>query len=1156
MIRHQALFEAVRDAIFLVDADTGLIVDANRAGESLCGRSLAELRSLCYMQLTAESAEQPFPRDTGLPTVTEGIVLHKDGGRIPVEISSSHFTDTDGIRIMVGVFRDLTERNAGREKLRKSEERFRQVAESAGEFIWEVDAAGLYLYASPVVEQILGYTPEEIVGRMHFYELFVPETREEVKRSVFGIFARHEPFRRFVTWKVGKDGRTVALETSGVPILDGNGKLLGYRGTGTEVTERKRAEEALRENERRLSSIYNTVRDIIFHLAVEPDGQFRFVSVNAAFLSTTGLSLESVVGKTVSEVILEPSLSMVLGKYRQAVEERAIVLWEETSDYPAGRLTGEVSIAPVVDDKGTCTHLVGSVHDITERKRAEAALSESEERFRDLADTAPVLIWVSGPDKLCTFFNKPWLDFTGRTMEEEFGNGWATSVHPDDLKRCLVTYSSSFNARRSFKMEYRMRRADGVFRWLLDSGIPRYRDGEFTGYLGSCIDVTEQKMIEERLRASEVRLMEAQRLANVGSWEMDLNTERIYWSDEMFRIFGRAGDAPANQAELLMHIHPEDHQALSHCDQQLLSKRGPVEAEYRILRPDGEVRFVRSIVEAIRNGEGAPVRIVGAMHDTTGQVQARELLRESEERLKNAERIAHIGNWRWDSRNGRMFWSEELLQIFGVPRDFEPTYERLIQMVAPKDRERTETWFHECLAGRGDRFLDFQIVRPTGELRTIACIIETDQEGVPITSAGTCQDITDSRRAQDEAFARQTLESVGTLASGIAHDFNNLLGAVLAQADLALAELADGSRPEEELQRIREVAIRGAEIVRQLMIYAGKESESSEMLDVSRIVREMLTLLRVSVSKNVVLETDLSDDLPSIRGNPSQLRRITLNLVTNASEAMGHRGGTIRLSTARVVPGRTAEKLPGVAEGDYLSLEVADNGSGMPPTIQARVFDPFFTTKSAGRGLGLAVVQGIVRSLQGTIHLLSDPDKGTTFQILLPIAETAAKANAEPIQPAEEASPALHESTVLIVEDEDRLRSAVVKLLRKSGFHVLEAGDGSAAIDLLHAKGSEIDIVLLDMTIPGRSSQDVVAEAAQAWPGIKVFLTSAYSEEMITANMSAPTIRGFIRKPFQHGDLVQLLRRALRVSSERAPTLDRGDSESELASSHGLIIQR
>jgi signal transduction histidine kinase len=237
--------------------------------------------------------------------------------------------------------------------------------------------------------------------------------------------------------------------------------------------------------------------------------------------------------------------------------------------------------------------------------------------------------------------------------------------------------------------------------------------------------------------------------------------------------------------------------------------------------------------------------------------------------------------------------------------------------------------------------------------------VSLDEEGLPERMFGSCQDITDFRHAQQEGFARQNLENLGTLASGIAHDFNNLLGGVLAQADLALAELADGSSPEQELKRIREVAIRSSEIVRQLMIYAGKESEVFGPVDVSRIVEEMLELLKVSVSKHAALETDLAADLPAVRASASQIRQIVMNLITNSSEAIGETDGVIRVTTERVtvVRDRSGATPQRVAEGDYVELEVSDTGRGMSLETQARVFDPFFTTKSAGHGLGLSVVQ-------------------------------------------------------------------------------------------------------------------------------------------------------------------------------------------------------
>jgi PAS domain S-box-containing protein len=426
-------------------------------------------------------------------------------------------------------------------------------------------------------------------------------------------------------------------------------------------------------------------------------------------------------------------------------------------------------------------------------------------------------------------------------------------------------------------------------------------------------------------------------------------------------------------------------------------------------------------------------------------------------------------------------------------------------------------------------------VRKTGEIIWInlTASILLGADGEPVHGMAMVEDITDAKRTQEEALFRQKLESVGTLAGGIAHDFNNLLGAVQAQAELALDELDAGSPCNEELKAIRDVAIRGSDIVRQLMIYAGKESAVVELVDLSKTVEDMLLLLKVSVTKRAIIEADLDRGLPAIRASAAQIRQIVMNLITNASDAIEGRDGVIRVSTRRVTrkdepAAIPAASLPG---GDYVELRVSDTGRGMSPRTQAKVFDPFFTTKSAGRGLGLAVVQGIVRSLSGAIHLASEPGKGATFQVWLPASEIAASEDGVPVSGIAQPSPRPCHETVLVVEDEGHLRQPIVKMLRKTGFEVFEAADGTSAIDLLRANGRRIDVILLDMTIPGASSHEVVAEAANVRPDIGVILTSAYSQEMIEGSMNAPQIRAFIRKPFQLEDLLKTFRHSLSQAS-------------------------
>ena len=1051
------------------------------------------------------------------------VISHGDGSERWVAATGQAFFENGRAVHMIGTGQDISERKRAEAALRESEERFRAIFSQAAVGISLTSPDGVWLAVNDRFCKMLSYTESELRGKP-FLEFTHPDDLEKSRDAAGRLLTGEIPSWQTEKRYLGKDGNVVWARVFVSLVRDPEGVPQNFIAVVEDISERIQSESALRESERRLSLALRAAQLGVWDCHLKKDEavlspKYREVYHRDPLTRAEWLTLVHPDDREQVVAVARESLSST---HQWDAEFRVLL--------PDGGIRWVHSSATVlVDEAEQPVRMVGVSHDVTERKQAEAALRESEERFRNMADTAPVMIWVTGPDKLFTFVNKTWLDFTGRTMDQEMDDGWAEGVHPHDLERCLAMYTSSFDARRGFRMEYRLRRFDGEYRWLLNTGAPRYREGEFTGYIGSCIDVTERKLTEERLRANEARLMDAQRLAKVGSWELDTETGRLHWSDEMFRIFGEPRDAQPDFDMFLGHVHPKDLETIVESRATVVARATPIDLEFRIVRSDGNVRFVRAIVQAIKNDLGAPLRFVGATQDITEQILASQHLRESEERLRNAERIAHVGNWAWDLKTNQLSWSKEVFRIYEQPEDFKPSYEGFVESIAPQDRDRVGQWVRDCLAKKKGSSIEHRIARPNGDLRTVSCTAEVllDEEGMPVRLFGTCQDVTDVRREQEESFARQKLESVGTLAGGIAHDFNNLLGGVLGQAELALTELETGSAPEEELKAIREVALRGSEIVRQLMIYAGKESETIGPVDLSRIVAEMVELLKVSVSKHAVLVTDLGQDLPMLEANAAQIRRIVLNLVTNASQAIGNRDGVIRVSTGRVSAAQAAALAHGSAERDYLELEVSDNGCGMSLEMQSKVFDPFFTTRSAGHGLGLAVVQGIVRNLGGTIHLASEPDKGTTFRILMPCAPAAVEETAGSLSGAEEPSCELREATVLVVEDEDMLRQAVAKVLRRKGAEVLEAANGSAAIDLLRTKGSQIDVILLDLTIPGPSSQEVLAEAAQGWPDLKVILTSAYSEEMATANMGSPIVRCFIRKPFPLGDLVQTLRSVL-----------------------------
>ncbi|PWU04085.1 MAG: hypothetical protein C5B51_17480, partial [Terriglobia bacterium] len=343
-----------------------------------------------------------------------------------------------------------------------------------------------------------------------------------------------------------EDGTSRHLLGNVEPLLDDKGRSQGAVAVLSDITEQKREELELQK--------FVSLADNSVEFIGMCDMDFMPFYVNPAGLELVGLdSLEQAKKTPVPEFFFPEDQSFIIREFfRQVVQEGRAEVEIRFRHFKTKQPVWMIyNVFYIKDAAGHSVGLATVSRNITERKRAEAALRESEERFRNVADTAPVMLWVSGTNKLCTFFNKPWLDFTGRTMEQEIGDGWTNGVYPDDLERCVATYSSFFDARRSFQMEYRLRRADGEYRWILDSGTPRFQEGEFAGFIGSCLDVTERKLMEDLLRANELQLTEAQRLARIGSWQRDVSTETICWSDEMFRIYGLRVGVPPDFPTLL-----------------------------------------------------------------------------------------------------------------------------------------------------------------------------------------------------------------------------------------------------------------------------------------------------------------------------------------------------------------------------------------------------------------------------------------------------------------------------------------------------------------------------------------------------------------------------------------------------------------------------
>jgi len=770
----------------------------------------------------------------------------------------------------------------------------------------------------------------------------------------------------------------------------------------------------------------------------------------------------------------------------------------------------------------------------TARQHVREALSSSDERFQTIFAQAAVGIAQISLDKKWLLVNKRFCQMLGYSEAELRSKTLREITHPDHVDESLAGRRQLLAGEIStHTMEKRYIRKDGSVFWgRLNRSLVRNHDNLPQYVIAVVEDITDRKEVERALRDSEQRLILAQNAAHLGVCEWDLSTNAFRHSEEYARLYGLGPGHPAlTLEELSQRIHPDDRELVRANVKNTLEQTHNWDAEYRVVWPDGSVHWLHSKGAVLLDAAGRPTRSTGVVQDVTEGKRAEAVLRESEERFRNMADTAPVLIWVSGPDKGCIFFNKSWLDFTGrtIQQELGNGW---AENVHPDDLDRCWEVYSSAFDARRCFVMEYRLRRADGDYRWVL------DNGIPRRQSGggfagyigSCVDITDVRRAQEQALSRQKLESVGVLAGGIAHDFNNLLAGVLAEAELAVADLEQGESPLEGLQRIRLTAGRGAEIVRELMIYSGQDkADPVEPVDLSRLVEEMFELLKVSISKHTALKTDLPRNLPAILGRASQIRQIVMNLVMNASEALGDNGGVIRVRALRAVPPSEASpnSPANLPFGDYLNLEVSDTGAGMTQEVQTKIFDPFFSTKFAGRGLGLAVVQGIVRDHGGAINLVSAPGHGATFDILLPCASQTSPLQGASLVPASGKQPEPREGTVLVVEDEGVLRVAVARMLQKNGFEVIEAGDGSCALDLVRAHKDKIDVMLLDITLPGVSSREVFEQAQRLRPNLKVILTSAYGREAIDASFEGLRVERFIRKPFQFVDLMGLLQDAL-----------------------------
>jgi PAS domain S-box-containing protein len=516
--------------------------------------------------------------------------------------------------------------------------------------------------------------------------------------------------------------------------------------------------------------------------------------------------------------------------------------------------------------------------------------------------------------------------------------------------------------------------------------------------------------------------------------------------------------------------------------------------------------------------------------------------RESEERLDLALQGADLGMWDWNVQTGEGIinsrWAEMLGYRLGEIGSGVDAWENLIH---PDDRPQVRKALEDHLGGATSLYeMEYRLRSKAGAWIWVldrGRVVERDKKGRPLRATGTHLDITERKRVEEERLElerqvqhSQKLESLGILAGGIAHDFNNFLMAILGNADLALRDLSPASPVRSYLEGIETASQRAAELCQQMLAYSGKGRFLVKNLDLGHVVQEMAHMLEVSISKKVTLRYNFDKDVPPVEGDASQIRQVIMNLVINASEAIGSDSGVISISTGAMKCDQEYlretyldQDLP---DGLYTWIEVSDTGSGMDAETRAKIFDPFFTTKFTGRGLGMAAVLGIVRGHSGAIKVYSEMGKGSTFKVLFPA--TAADATAgEGFLPSGTVGGDWFSGRVLVVDDEDSVRTLAARMLEKIGFEAITAADGREAVEIYRQHGDRIDWVLLDLTMPNMDGRETLRELRRTNRDVRVMLSSGFNEQDVTQQFAGKGPDAFIQKPYQLDVLVQKVRHLL-----------------------------
>lgn len=1051
-------------------------------------------------------------------------ILLPDGSIRYIEAKSQVFRDDGGAPIrMVGVNYDITRRKLAEHSLRESKAELTEAQRLAKVGSWTWDVATDVITWSDEVYRRRGVdtaeTPPKLSDHQSFY---TPESWAALRAAVEDSVATGKSYELELEI-VRPGGRRAWTVIRSEVIRDAGGNVVKLRGTTQDITEEKLAEERLRLSEERFAKAFRASPDPI-SIYRHKDGVL--LEVNERWVTVYGFTREEAIGRT--SLQLRQINPVERERLRDLLStQHSVRNFEIDLDTKAGEVRHiSLSAEQIVINGELCNIFLHS--DITEHKRAEErnqklihAMGERVKELTALHKTARIL---QDEDKSIPEL----LDEIVRTLPHawQYPEITACRIYLGELE--LKT--SNFKPTKWKQIaDFTVAGAPGAIEVVYLEERSEADDGPFLAEERSLIDslaemistALNHRIGQEELRESQRRFSDT--LTNLEMIAVMTDTDGIitFCNDYLLRLTGweRAYVIGHNWYE--MFIPDEERETVRN-----LLESMPSYFENNILTRSGEHRLVRWTNTALRSIDGQLIGVAALGDDITERKEIERQLIKSEERYRDLVENALDIIYTHDLAGSYTSINKAGERITGYARD-EVLGMNLAQIMDPDSLDRSREMLATKLAGQDETVYDLNIIAKDG--RRISIEVSTRlvvQDGKEVGVQGIARDVTERRQLEEQLRQSQRLESVGHLAGGIAHDFNNMLTAINGYSDLTLRQLPADDPLRSHVEEIKKAADRSASLTQQLLAFSRKQVLQLKVFNLNEVVLDMQKMLHTLIGENIDLQTDCASDLGSIKADPGQIEQVVLNLAVNARDAMP-RGGDLTIKTENVyLDKETAEQLL-AAEGPHVLLSVKDNGSGIDEETCRHIFEPFYTTKELGKGtgLGLATVYGIVKQSRGCIWVDSEVGSGTTFQIYFPLVDEGVQT----LERKPERGIALTGTeTILLIEDEELVRSLVRDLLKNCGYKVLVAANAAEAFAACKQQGKKpIHLLVADVVMPDKSGPELAGELSGIYPKMKVLYISGYTDDAVMHHGILNSDINFLQKPFTAESLAAKVREVL-----------------------------